>query len=297
MNLNFDTIRSSGGKLYVCCPYCQYRKTDKPFEERADTKNHLMVNLFKNFYYCFRCGAHGKLRDLDSLIDLHLDIDRYDLNNIRSRLSRLDYPEFKKPRIFYKDEIGEEIKPNSEAFEYLQSRNISEFQIQHYRLLSGKNVLKNRIVTPEFKNSNIVYFTARSYAQVEPKYLNADVSKSDIVYNIGNVDTEHCVLCEGCFSAIAAGLSGVAVLGKKLSYSQYNQIAYRFKTVLVCFDPDVSIKERERVRNTFLQYGCRAGVVTGLDGDPNEVSGEDLAIAYANTKVYAPEQLPQLMMK
>jgi len=297
VTIDFDKVRASGGKVYTCCPYCQYRKTEKPFEERADTQNHLLVNIFKNFYYCFRCGVQGELKDLDSLIDLHLDIDRYDLTNIKNRLSKLSFPEFRKPIVFEQSEIGDPIVRGSDAFEYLCSRNITEDQINHYKLLSGKNNLKERIVIPEYKNSSIIYFTARSYRHAIPKYVNAAVPKTDIVYNINNVTTDHCILCEGCFSAIAAGESGIAVLGKKLSFSQYQQISYRFKTVLVCLDPDVSIKDRERVRNTFLRYGCNAGVVVGLDGDPNEVSPEIFKSACEKSQVFKPEQLPFLMFR
>ena len=297
MNIDFDVSQSSSNKTYICCPYCVSRRLDKEFKERADTNFHLMLDVKRNFYYCFRCGVQGKLQDLDSMIGLKLQTEQYQLETIKDRLSNLKIKSVKNFLGFDPSDIGLEINRYSEAFEYLRSRGITEDLIKDYGLLMGKGKFLNRIILPEYNNSRIIYFTARSYKEVYPKYINPPIPKSEIVYNINNVVSDFCILTEGCFSAIAAGKSGIAVLGKKISFSQYSKISLKFKTVFVCLDPDVDKATKEKVRNNFLLSGCNSGIIEGLNGDPNEVSKEVFNEAFLNTKIYKPEQLSLLSFK
>ena len=297
MKLDFEFEKTSSNRVYINCPYCISRRTDKEIAEREDTKFHLMIDVKRDFYYCFRCSAQGKLDDINSSLGMKLKTEQYELPTIKERLKSLGVIMVKSFQGFSPQDIGLPISIHSEAYSYLKSRSISQDLIDYYGLLMGKGIYFNRVIIPEYKDSRIVYFTARAYKDVFPKYINPPIPKSDIVYNINKVTTDHCILTEGCFSAIAAGKSGIAVLGKKISFSQYAKISLKFRTVYVCLDPDVSRKAKESIRNNFLENGVNSGVIEGLRGDPNEVTREEFQSALEATKIYKPEQLPLLKLK
>lgn len=285
-------------KIYINCPYCVKRKLDKEFNERADKGQHMLLDSQRNFYYCFRCNVQGKLEDLDSPASVALQVEQFELSTLKSRLKNLKINQvhFKGYRI---SEIGKPIVTDSEAYNYLIKRRIPGKLIQHYGLLEGLGLYKNRIIIPEYnlKRDRIRYFTARAFNKATPKYLNPPVPKSNIVYNINNVETDHCILCEGCISAISAGRSGIAVYGKKVSFQQYSSISLKFKRVYICLDPDVDLKVRKDIRNNFLMHGCESGIVENLSGDPNDVSESDFLQALENTKIYSPLQLSLVQLQ
>lgn len=285
-------------KIYINCPQCIKRRLDKPFNERADTGMHLLLDSRRNFFYCFRCGVQGKLEDFDSPASAALKIEQFELSTIKSRLNHLrtDRVHFKGFRI---NDIGDPIQLNSEAYNYLFNRRIPGKLIQHYGLLQGTGLYRNRIIFPEYTldKSRIRYFTARAINRAQPKYLNPAVPKSDIVYNINNINGETCILCEGCISAISAGRNGIAVFGKKVSFQQYSNISLKFKRVLICLDPDVDLKTKKEIRNNFLIHGCESGIIENLSGDPNDVSEDEFVQAIGKTIVYKPNDINNIKLQ
>lgn len=82
--------------------------------------------------------------------------------------------------------------------------------------------LTNRIIIPYFKNGRMIYYQARTIDDVtSPKYLNMDIPKTNIIFNMDalyqNIDRPLYVF-EGVFDALHVG--GVAVMENNLTSNQ-----------------------------------------------------------------------------
>jgi len=214
------------------CPYCiSNGKT-------VDTKKHLYVNKTKGVYFCFRCGAKGRIKDFIPIVD-------YDLDNLKKRLNNaysLDEP-------INLDEISRTISKESKAYEYLRMRHFTDEEIEKFNIRVGNNnYWKDRILFPFMRNKQCYYVVGRSYYDnVLPKYLNQAGKKNGYIYNIENLSGDSCIVCEGIISAISAmrwtNLPSISVLGKYISKTQAFVISGKVKNVYLCFDGDVSLRE------------------------------------------------------
>ena len=52
--------QNSSGEVQFCCPQCHIRYPDK----HPDISYHLYYNVYKQKFFCHRCGFRGRLDDL-----------------------------------------------------------------------------------------------------------------------------------------------------------------------------------------------------------------------------------------
>lgn len=291
-----DAMRRLWGKLRgaypeyaVCCPFCGERRW------------RFYVNVVKQLGYCFKCDERVSPSRLRGALGFEMVFETTDIDVLEEELEALTRGKFIEG---FLDRSGDdfclvqglffsEIDQSSDLYyttlkqltwKHLEERGFEPEKIcSAYRFLAPvPGSFKNpRLVLPIYEADKMVFYQARSLDQGQPKYLNpkktAEHGKSDFVFNLDQIDpAKEVIICEGIFSAIAAGSQAVAVLGKTISMTQFFKLLRRgIDTVTILFDPGAEQQALES--GNLLRTALDVKVAFLETGDPNEVDPEYLA--------------------
>lgn len=239
--MNFNTvIKASGGtEMRVDCPFCDAR------QGRADTKQHLYVNVNSLVAHCFRCNWSGNHISLImnmtgcSYAEAILEVEQPKPNvalfgrpyNPRGlQQETLEYPPNFEPLSGYAAESGRE---RAAALRYLHSRNVEpELISRSFGTVAGTNRVWIIIDRHYWQGRHLI-------KGIEPKYVNPPWPKADAIWNwqILGKSIERLYICEGVFSAIAAGPHAIALLGKSATSEQIVRIINaKPEEIVLCLD-------------------------------------------------------------
>lgn len=138
-----------------------------------------------------------------------------------------------------------------EALEYLYDRDISDNEIQQWKIGFDKN--EQRIVFPLIDSyKNTLGFNKRLICKetkgISKKYIHSSDSeifkKSNYLYGMHDIDNsfDYIILSEGVFDVILARKYGlkntICALGTSLSETQINILAKQNKEVIIAYDSD-----------------------------------------------------------
>jgi hypothetical protein len=276
MHATGKVLKASNGEIRLCCPYCEHVRLDKSLNQRKDTKYHLYINVEKDVFNCYRCGTRGKASKLFPFIEMY-KFTSVTTGDLRHLLSAVD-TKGTSLHVFNINEISYPVTSGLQAYEYLtRYRGFSPEVVKHYDMRVGLNRLEGRVVVPFYNTARkCIYYSARSYTSTLPKYLNPKENKSNVIFNVDFVPPEETpIICEGVFSAIAAGKTAIALLGKFLSITQLHIIARKFKSVLLALDGDVGMEQKLTYQQKFLDLGISCGIVPlPREHDPESI-GKD----------------------
>lgn len=150
-----------------------------------------------------------------------------------------------------------------------------------------------KLVTPIYMRGELVGWQARPTFDTDwattgiSKYYNCPgMRKQLVLYNFDNaVSNPWCVVVEGITDVWALGNVAVGLLGKSLAAEQAKLLAQNWQTAVVAVDPDVSERERNRMKAT-LSANMQAIYVTLPAGeDPATIDKDrfwDLVFAEAH---------------
>jgi DNA primase len=131
-----------------------------------------------------------------------------------------------------------------------------------------------RIVLPIYKDGELVYWQARAVTPGQsPKYSNPPVSKSEILYTVGDSrDKSRVVVTEDILSAIRVGAHcpSACILGTKVSDSQARQLA-EYDRVSFWLDPDAAGRGGAAAGKRTLGLVTNADIISS-DADPKCLS-------------------------
>ena len=143
---------------------------------------------------------------------------------------------------------------------YLQPNQILIFVLYWKIGYCPRGEYAHRLIIPSFDlKGNINYFIARSYNGNWKKYLNPEVSKSEIIFNELCINFKKpVVLVEGAFDAIVAAENSIPILGSTLKEGTrlFQKIIENNSTVYMALDPDASRKTNAIIKK-FLRYGVK----------------------------------------
>lgn len=259
------------------CPFCEN------VIGKADTKYHLNINYEKHVFRCPRCNTAGSLTRLG----YEAPKPSYTLTQLKSKASklsrnpsqRIDLDQLSWPLTHEKTPI---------AYKYITERGFTDEDIRTYSLRVGipyyNEDLKyevrkwsGRILFPYFNpTGECVYFVGRSYTDKEPRYLNSEGSKSNLLYNMNQVQGK-CIICEGIISSITAqkitGIPAVALLGKTINPTQVSLLRSRCDSVYLSLDGDTQYRERMSIKAMLLKAGLKVWLI---DLPVLEINGKKL---------------------
>lgn len=233
------------------CPMCTERGEPTP-----DHKKKLWINPKTGYYLCYRCSWSGDLVDLVRAYDkcsmfaalkvlqgkpldpmenlnLHLEIEHYDLDEESQELKEIELP------------YGYNQIVRNHA--YLIERGVPvEYATDHEWGISDAGFTKDRLIVPTFMDGRIVFWQARATWD-EPdnddfkKVLNpVGVSARHVLYNYDNaIEYDEIIITEGFMDACKVGEDAVATNGKNLHPQQVEHLTNAgIKKVVLMWDAD-----------------------------------------------------------
>ena len=250
-------IEYSNNEWTFFCPKCNHRKRK------------LAINLDSGAYHCFVCDFRGRgittmLRRLG-----------HDVSGSFIKERKLTLESIKK--FFSPTTPTDEIIPvnlpkgyqrlyslrfskfYSLGWEYLKSRGFVENDLLKYNVMY--NIVERRVLFPSYdSNFRLNYYLSRSIDEGEYiRYQNADVKKSEIVFNEYLIDWDReLFVVEGVFDSVLSRLNSVPLLGSALSpkHHLFHKIMYHDSSVVLCLDVDAQDKQIQ-IAEMLQQNGIR----------------------------------------
>jgi len=285
-------LSRDGDDVSVKCPKCS-----KP----GSPKKKLVINLEKGMYHCWVCGLKGRnVIRVVKMVSLsaaeHPAFKKWAKNSKFSLEGKLDETFVEKLKIpkgfrLLGDNILAKDPDIRAAVKYCRSRGLTDREIWKYRL--GTCTISNfrrRVIIPSFDDEGALnYYSGRS---IDPenkfKYLNAKVSKKDVIFNELNIDwAQELVLVEGPFDLMKVRSNVGCLLGSHLPEDSllFKQIVKRQTPVLLSLDND-AINKMHNIAKVLTSYGVRVRYVclpSGRDvGDMKLGEFEDIAKSAVN---------------
>lgn len=258
------SLSKQGKEFLIPCPFCSPR--------HRDGKQKLSISLDKRLFHCWRCDEKGTLRDLCKRLNLQLPLSMgmRKLGGLQSS-STLESQEL--GYLFPQSVSALDV---DSASTYLRNRGVTDAQMLEYSLLfCSQGLYANRIIVPTLEDRELVYFVARSIMSGvgTKKYLNPPITVN-CVFNLDKAsEFDRVVICEGVFSAIAAGKNAIALFGKVMRDPQlYRLLQANFREYVIMLDPDAGNKAITKIGDALCKYGAVVKVAILKEGDPAEVS-------------------------
>lgn len=268
-------------------------------------KPKLEINLKTGSWHCWVSDAKG--RSLITLFrKLNLSKDKIDqLNKINSNnrpITEIKTTEdvVTLPRgyqISWKQKNTPEYR---NAIRYLQSRNISIFDMIRYRIgYCDEGEYSGKIIIPSYDElGRLNYFVSRAYYSADSrKHKNPKVSKDIVGFEMLINWDEPIVICEGAFDAIAIKRNAIPLFGKVIPTAlQKKIIEMHVKDVYICLDSD-ALKNAVDIAEQFMNEGLNVYFIELHDKDPSELGYEMMCKLIKSASVMTFENLIQLRMK
>lgn len=242
---DYRTHGSKDNEILLLCPFCA---ENGHIDEARHT---LGVNTTKEIGHCHRCDWKGAGKYLfDSLADHCSSTDIYETDASAhhlveqtkkvAKLQRIALPKTYEPLwVVYQDIIGKE------ALSYVLKRGITEQQIRKHRIgFCAVGSYVDRIIFPVFYKKWVVGFTARTFRNGEPKYLNSPGER--FIYNYPRQDSRRksrCILVEGPIDALSieqvcsSEYDCLGKFGSSLTPIQIKALG-KYKEIVLWPDPD-----------------------------------------------------------
>ena len=207
------------------CPFCEERAG------KRDKQMSLGVCIITGRFHCFRCLVSGHIPGIEDL---------YDGSQFEAAVvvARVDLPEG------FHFLTGEEHTASLQpAWDYLESRGITEEQVREFRVgacVSGK--YHGRVVIPLFNEvGDWEWWVARAWSPLETqRYMYPSGARGSVLFNghVLDIETsEPAIVVEGCIDAFPHMPNAVGCLGKP-NHAQMAKLAQAKRPVVFALDGD-----------------------------------------------------------
>ena len=169
-----------------------------------------------------------------------------------------------------------------DAISVLKSRCVTPSQAKTHNMqvcYDGK--YKSRIIIPITNDGKTEFYVARSIydwqkmKEYSPMKIEGGFKKSEVIFNLSNAaETGMLIINEGIYDALSWGKSGISLLGKIMSETQFQRIIAlkdKVHSVYICLDADArqyAVKIARRLYPYF--HDVRFVVIPVLDGKPQQ---------------------------
>jgi hypothetical protein len=278
----------SGREYRFCSPFQEHFKN--PLE--PDEGHHLYVNPDKKVWICYKSSLAGSLKNLFERLNAEFEDDGepdpISLDDLKKRLAalhsrspteivqRAPLPEWAVPAVL-----------GTSACNYLFKRGLTMDDIDTYRIHQGTGEHVNWVVMPTFgEDGQSDFWAARCIT--EKRYLNP---KSPRKWHVGylhialKTSRDLVVLCEGAFSAIAAGRNAVCTYGKFVTDEQLWRLYNAdIGELAIALDPDAKVEAMDTIAKAIRMGFRKVSYVAMPEGfDPADL-GRDLFAEYLKVR-------------
>jgi hypothetical protein len=121
-------------------------------------------------------------------------------------------------------------------------------------------LVQDRIIFPIHHNGKLVGWQGRTIlpTEREPKRWILSPGYRKTPYGIDRIgSTSVPIICEGITSSIACGPSGMAIFGKTIDDKMAREIGAKYRTCVVCLDPETSVPDPRAHDKVFAAEACR----------------------------------------
>lgn len=267
-----DTVIPKGnGGFRTRCPVCGDSK-------KTTRKTRLHIDWYPRYEEwvctCYNGGCPFRSGNLYSLYaevkgitfseaKKYIDQSEYDTDEIKRRLTTRPIsgsvvPESNKSQTLDLD-MNDVLSVDMVTDDRIHQRYINSLktfiesrQIPNECFVAHSGRYKGRFIIPVYLNGEMVYFQGRAISDaIEPKYLNPEVDKTDIIMNSDRFDrSKYIIVTEGIIDAwMVEDNQGTSVLGGYFNDDLISKLlGMTDKGVILCFDnPLVDTSGREEI--------------------------------------------------
>lgn len=277
-------LRRSGKDQYRgCCPI-----------HHGDGCDAFHVNLARNVFHCFACGAGG------TVLDFVAAMEGCTLLDAAQRLQSMmctSAPSTLTPN--GKELVTERRKVSSPlnfkltgidcAHPYLAGRGITEKTAAEFGVgfYAGPGLMHGRLVIPIHNaDGELIAYCGRTVDQTQPRYrLPPAFAKSEVLFNMHRASAgrnDFVAVVEGFFDCMKVHQAGirsvVGLMGSALYEPQRHALLKRFRQVILLLDGDSTGRKASTVIAHTLRHHCSLRVVLLPDGvQPDQLTTKDIA--------------------
>jgi len=274
--------RSGKDQYRGCCPI-----------HRGDGRDAFHVNLARNIFHCFSCGAGG------TVLDFVAAMEGCSLFEAAQRLQAMRCSSTSSLTPNGKELVTERRKVSPPlkfrltgvdcAHPYLDERGITEktaieFGVGFY---AGPGLMHGRLVIPIHNaDGELVAYCGRSVDRTLPRYrVPSALAKSEILFNMHRAASggdNSVIVVEGFFDCMKVHQAGirpvVGLMGSALYEPQRQILLGRFRRVVLLLDGDPTGRKANTVIAQKLQPYCELRVVLLPDGvQPDQLPEKEIA--------------------
>jgi len=277
-------LRRSGKDQYRgCCPI-----------HRGDGQDAFHVNLARNIFHCFACGAGGTVLDFVaamercSLFDAALKLQAITGSSVVTT-STTNEKELVTERRRVSSPLNFKLTGIDCRHPYLAERGITEQTAREFGVgfYAGPGLMHRRLVIPIHNaEGQLLAYCGRSVDQTQPRYrVPRDFAKSEILFNMhraGAEDDRSVVVVEGFFDSMKVHQAGirsvVALMGSVLYEPQRHALLARFCHITLLLDGDPTGRKASLVISQRLRQDIDVRVILLPDGvQPDQLPAEDIS--------------------
>ena len=264
--LGSSIISRDSINLNFSCPECDTTKAKKKLSIRLDDYR----------YHCWVCGIKGQniWRYISKKFPgIHIDPALFTKKK-DSRLFAEEVQDIKEALKVPKDLVPvfkSSKDPDVKAvLRYLKSRGMSMNDISRWRIMTARSgKFRRRAIVPSFdKDGKLNYYVGRSIDENIFKYINAKVSKHEVIFNEIDIDwSSTIILVEGVLDAIKSVENSIPILGSSLPTNShlFRMLMKTQADVIVSLDPDLKEKAVKIAKNLYTA-GCTVKICFTPDG-------------------------------
>lgn len=283
---------SRSNNFDVRCPICD------PLDR---TKKKLSIHVESDMNQCWVCGHRARnliwlIKKFGTSSDLLEYCERFVQN--KSTLITADLDISRKAELPSDFSLLVEASNNDPDImamkRYVLSRGLSEDDMWYHKLgYSFDFRWQRRVIVPSFNDEGVLnFFAGRAIDdRRSPKYENAIVDMSDVIYNDINIDwKDPLVICEGPFDQMKCPQNSTAVLGSSLleTHMLFTKIVLSSTPIIVAFDADMWNTKTLRVATMLDLYGIEVAILdTRQFGDPGNATKEQMLEASQRARPFS----------
>jgi DNA primase len=260
---------------------------------RGDGRDAFHVNLARNVFHCFSCGAGGTVLDFVAAMEGCSLFDAAQrLQAMRCSSTPLTLTPHGKELVTERRKVSSPLNFKLTGIDsthpYLIERGITEktaveFGVGFY---AGPGLMHGLLVIPIHNAEGVlIAYCGRSVNQTQPRYrVPPGFAKSEILFNMhraGPGVDQSIVVVEGFFDCMKVHQAGVrsvvGLMGSVLYEPQRHVLLERFRHITLLLDGDPAGRKASTIIAKTLRPHCDVRVVLLPDGvQPDQLRAEDI---------------------